>query len=210
MLFVDKDSAEAEILLFVAQFCGKSIEVVESPTEEIWCSKPVMKIGPNDFVASLPSILRHIAKSSGYTNLLGSKGACLKTPAEFSSRTRLVQNGMTKYKNDPKSIDVDQVERILSSPIVQHNIDKYQRQLLKQERADSRKRNSTGELKFEKVRRKFHPKICQNWNMLFLRVYSCQYLIWHHIFQFNRLSELLAKKILLNCILLFGIGTFDV
>ena len=78
MLFVEKSSAEAEILQFVAKFCGLAeYEICEDDSEKIWCEKPVMKIGKNDFVASLPSILRHIAKSNGFRNLLGTKGSIL-------------------------------------------------------------------------------------------------------------------------------------
>ena len=74
MLYVEKDSAEEEILRFVAKFCGAEYEICENEEEKIWCEKPVMKIGENDFVASLPSILRYIAKSNGFKNLLGCKG----------------------------------------------------------------------------------------------------------------------------------------
>ena len=75
-------------------------------------------------------------------------GASLKTPAEFSSRTRLIQEYLTQYKTDPSKVlvGVSELEQILSGPIIQHNVDKYQRQLLKVEREANRKRSSNGEL----------------------------------------------------------------
>ena len=224
MLYVKKSSAEADILQFVAKFCGLSeYEICENDSEQIWCEKPVMKIGKNDYVASLPSILRHIAKSNGFRNLLGTKGtesrsirrrnlkpanislvrfyrlvrlylsgldfihnlfifncknhdilgttktcletpkkfkcclgAVMKTPAEFSSRTRLIQEYLTKYNTDISKVilGVEDLEQILAGPIVQHNLDKYQRLLLKEEQQLNRKRNSDGELQSNSIRKR--------------------------------------------------------
>jgi len=78
----------------------------------------------------------------------------MKTPAEFSSRTRLIQEYLTQYKTDlPKVIlGVKDLEQILAGPIVQHNVDKYQRQLLKEEQELNRKRSSDGELQSKVIR----------------------------------------------------------
>lgn len=87
MLYVRKSSAEADILQFVAKFCDLSeYEICENESEKIWCEKPVMKIGKNDFVASLPSILRHIAKSNGFRNLLGTKGMNVDEAKKLEAR----------------------------------------------------------------------------------------------------------------------------
>ena len=72
----------------------------------------------------------------------------MKTPAEFSSRTRLIQEYLTQYNTDISKVilGVEDLEEILAGPIVQHNVDKYQRQLLKAEQELNRKRSSDGEL----------------------------------------------------------------
>ena len=80
----------------------------------------------------------------------------MKTPAEFSSRTRLIQEYLTKYNTDISKVilGVEDLEQILAGPIVQHNLDKYQRPLLKEEQQLNRKRNSDGELQSNSIRKR--------------------------------------------------------
>ena len=94
-----------------------------------------------------------MAGRSGNSHLLGCKGACLKTPAEFSTRTDLIENRLPAIL-DERSADRDQVDKafeqveaLLSGPIVQHNLDKYQRLLIgREEQRKLNKRGSDGRI----------------------------------------------------------------
>ena len=65
----------------------------------------------------------------------------MKTPAEFSPRTNLIENRLPRIlgkleKDQRRQIDESpfrDLEKILSGPIVQHNLDKHQRSLLRKE-----------------------------------------------------------------------------
>ena len=65
----------------------------------------------------------------------------MKTPAEFSPRTNLIENRLPRIlekleKYQGRQIDESpfrDLEKILSGPIVQHNLDKHQRSLLRKE-----------------------------------------------------------------------------
>lgn len=99
---------------------------------------------------------RYLAKKSGNGHLLGCKGAVLKTPAEFSTKTNLIENLLPSALEDGRqNIDPDveksfqNLETLLSGPIVQHNLDKYQRLLIKREdqrKSGNPKRGSDGRL----------------------------------------------------------------
>jgi hypothetical protein len=79
-----------------------------------------------------------LAQTSGNQSLLGCKGSSLKAPAEFSSQTNLIENLLPSIleRTETGSIDFEpfkQLEALLRGPIVQHNLDKYQRMLIKRE-----------------------------------------------------------------------------
>ena len=153
-------SNETEIIEFVSSYFDFEYERTE---KKFYSDYPTLILEQDYHIGGLCAIVRKIASLTGNDKYLGPKSQCLKTPSEFSSRTKLIEDLVSIYNNpvDPSSKILKKFEELLSADICQHNLDKAQRKLLKKEKAgrSNRKRDEAGRLVKEVLTKKELPEL---------------------------------------------------